>query len=157
MGSHAELLAQKGIYWQLVCRQQYGLDPKAMAAAGASGMVAEGLALPGGPPSRDLLLGQDTGSSGSDADAADAGNGSSNGHAAAFAAAGLAGGNGSGAHGSGQQQLQTVGAAGPAIGAAAVVSRATQMSLDAVADVEGGIDEAGRPMTADAQAMEWSP
>ncbi|GFR44975.1 hypothetical protein Agub_g6285, partial [Astrephomene gubernaculifera] len=26
-GDHHELLARRGIYWQLVCRQQYGIDP----------------------------------------------------------------------------------------------------------------------------------
>ncbi|GLC45649.1 hypothetical protein PLESTB_001790300 [Pleodorina starrii] len=33
MGSHHELLGQRGIYWQLVCRQQYGIDPANAAAA----------------------------------------------------------------------------------------------------------------------------
>ncbi|KAG2441527.1 hypothetical protein HXX76_003149 [Chlamydomonas incerta] len=32
MGSHHELLSRRGIYWQLVCRQQYGIDPNAAGA-----------------------------------------------------------------------------------------------------------------------------
>ncbi|GIL74248.1 hypothetical protein Vretimale_1943 [Volvox reticuliferus] len=32
MGSHHGLLARRGIYWQLVCRQQYGIDPSNAAA-----------------------------------------------------------------------------------------------------------------------------
>lgn len=35
-GTHAELLEQRGAYWQLVCRQQYGVDPHKLAAQGAA-------------------------------------------------------------------------------------------------------------------------
>ncbi len=37
MGSHHELLARRGIYWQLVCRQQYGIDPSNAAATDTDG------------------------------------------------------------------------------------------------------------------------
>ncbi|KAG2499446.1 hypothetical protein HYH03_002393 [Edaphochlamys debaryana] len=40
MGSHHELLSRRGIYWQLVCRQQYGIDPN---TAGASDTDSEAI------------------------------------------------------------------------------------------------------------------
>lgn len=53
MGSHAELLQGRGIYWQLVCRQQYGLDPSTqLGSETGSGSDGDGNASDGsaGPP-----------------------------------------------------------------------------------------------------------